>query len=194
MGKTWVRCGNNRAQNSRVELPSRQKRNFHVWTRETHSTSQPADPVKSEGLQSSTRESDRHRPAEAPGPDQSRLQNHSSAEDQAAKRRRLIAKGRYVQDLGSQSQQTETKNGGQAISQPSLAEQAQKEKQEKLQRETEALRRRIAEEEAKMLAAKARFLFLIKTCSLLKENVPTALPTQLFMKSLMAFQKQQLWL
>lgn len=168
MGKTWVRGGNNQAQTPKVEHFAKQKRNTNVWTRDaTSGANQPE--TASNGANNTAAASQARGDPEnvAPSQGHSRIANNASAADQAAKRRRLAAQGRYIERQESQQQhvsQRPVENQGQddqgGASQRAQADKVEAEKREKLQRETAALRAQIAEEEAKVLAAKVSFIAL----------------------------------
>ena len=158
MGKTWVRGGGNQARQSRPEPTYKPKRNDNVWTRDSASGAQRPESVTSN--KKSTAPADIHGTSSGPAVQDGSLHTRVSGGDQAAKRRRLVAKGRYVfvsshpqPQPGAASERTD------GDAQEKFEERAQKEATEaearqKLQQETNALRKRIAEEEARVLAAK----------------------------------------
>lgn len=158
MGKTWVRGASTQTPKSKPEAPTKQKRVARVWTRDPSNTGQAPD--------SSDKRATDHRPPQpsplghARGPQSLDKETSETASGLAAKRRRLSAQGRYIGEPGNQQQSTAEPAGPSAASngqveQPA-AKSAEAEKKEKLQREAEALRRKIAEEEAKLLAAKVQ--------------------------------------
>ena len=157
MGKQWVRDA--AKQEPVVQQAPPAKRKFNVWTRDPSDKPQAVKPSQAEARQAPA--SNSNLSASRVATDTHRVSSNAAELGESAKRRRLAAKGRLSEDIGSRLAGS-CQNGAQAAEQR-LSEDDQgsekqqreaAEKQKQLQEEADTLRKKIAEEEHKVLVAK----------------------------------------
>ena len=163
MGKQWVRGAAKQEPVTQQAPPA--KRKVNVWTRDSSDKSQAVRPVQNsqaESCQASASTS--HLSASRASIDTQRASSNAADLGESAKRRRLAAKGRLVEEAGSQavhSSQHGPRAAGERLSEDAKGldkrQREEKEKREQLQEEADTLRKRIAAEEHKVLVAKVGF-------------------------------------
>ena len=155
MGKSWVRGGDNQSIQKPQTFVKQVKRKTHVWVRDNTA---PVQPPRADQEGSSSHFRGREGIAGPSLQINGQCSQIDNVADNPAKKRRLAAQGRFLRPV----EQSSTGNGvgllHQSVQQNSTkaleAKEEQDEKREKLREEAEALRRRIAEGEAKIRAAK----------------------------------------